>query len=104
MALTTKNKTISDRTWAGQQSWNRQIIESIGDKKMRFTIKVDAYDFQSSAKAELWKDDGWREVHRIPGQQMKTCKNVSYVARDVKPSSFDGDLAELRSVSMGVLL
>jgi hypothetical protein len=99
-----KPQVISDRTWAGQQSWNRQVIENVNGMKMRFTIKVDAYDFQSSAKAELWKEDGWREVHRIPGQQMRSCKSISYVARDVRPSAFDGDITELRSVSKGVLL
>lgn len=100
----TKANIISDRTWAGHQSWNRQVIENVSGMKMRFTIKVDAYDFQSSAKSELWKDGAWSEVHRIPGQELRSFKKISYVARDVKPESFDGDLTELRSVSKGILL
>ena len=98
-----KPKAISDRTWQGQQSWNREVIESIDKSKVRMTVKVDAYDFQSYAKAELWKESGWVQVHKIPGQQLRTMKLISYVARDVRPAAFQGDIDELRRVAMEVI-
>ena len=95
------SKPISDRTWQGQQSWNREVIERIGDRKVRLTVKVDAYDFQSYGKAELWSGEEWKQVHRIPGQELRT--KVSYVARDVKPAAFAADIVELRRVAEEVL-
>lgn len=99
----TKSKTISDRTWQGRQSWNRQIIEDIGDKKVRFTVQVDSHDFQSWARAELWSGEKWNVIHSIPGQQVRACKTVCYVDRVCAPSKFDADITELRSVSKLVL-
>lgn len=99
-----KNSVISDRTWAGHQSWNRQVIENVGGKRVRLTVKVDAYDFQSWGKAELWNGEQWHTVHTIPGQQLQSFKKTSYVSRDCQPSVFDADLTELRSVTKGVLL
>ena len=92
---------ISDRTWQGRQSWNREVIEKMGDDRIRYRIKVDAYDFQSYGIAEVWRNEGWRQVHKIPGQQLKT--KVSYVVPNVKPYQFDLDLEELRMVTKGVL-
>ena len=63
-----KNNVISDRTWQGHQSWNREVIENIGGKRVRLTVKVDAYDFQSWAKAELWSGDKWNTIHHIPAE------------------------------------
>lgn len=105
---TTKKKRpgvtlISERTWQGHQSWNREVIENIGGKRLRFTIKVDAYDFQSWGKAELWNGERWNEIHHIPGQKLRCMRMVSYVSRTCDPALFEGDIKELRSVAKGVL-
>ena len=99
-----KPNVVSDRTWQGHQSWNRELIENISGKRVRFTIKVDAYDFQSWAKAELWNGEKWNSVHHIPGQQVKAFGKVSYVSRTCAPSVFEPDINELRAVVKGVLL
>lgn len=99
-----KNNVISDRTWSGHQSWNREVIENVSGKRVRMTVKVDAYDFQSWAKAELWNGEKWHTVHMIPGQQVRAVKRVSYVQRTCTPTEFDADIDELRSVTKGVLL
>ena len=98
-----KSEAISDRTWQGQQSWNREIIENIEGRRVRLTVKVDAYDFQSYGRAELWNGSEWKKVHSIPGQQLSAFKKVSYVSRSCPPTSFDNDLNELRAVTKGVL-
>lgn len=102
MAAKTKPVVISDRTWQGRQSWNRELIESVGAERLRYTVKVDAHDFQSYAKVEVWKDKEWSTVHRIPGQQLKV--RVSYVTPIVSPVVFDHDIAELRKVATAVVL
>lgn len=99
-----KSNVISDRTWQGHQSWNREVIENIGGKRVRLTVKVDAYDFQSWAKAELWNGEKWNTIHHIPGQEIKSFGQVSYVSRSCDPKVFDKDLNELRSVAKGVML
>ena len=96
-------KPIADRTWQGQQSWNRQIIETIGDRKVRLTVKVDSYDFQSSAKAELWNGEKWHTIHHIPGQAVRAFKRISSAARTCDPAVFDDDVTELRTVARAVL-
>lgn len=94
---------VSDRTWKGQQSVNREVIEKWGERTLRFTIKVDSYDFQSYGKVEVWKDDAWSTVHKIPGQELKSFKKTSYVDRHVNIVAFKEDLDELRTVAMAVL-
>ncbi len=99
-----KGMMISDRTWKGHQSWNREVIENVGGRRIRFSIKVDSYDFQSWARAEVWNGDKWNVIHSIAGQEIKSFKKVSYVSRTCSPTVFDEDLKELRSVTNAVLL
>lgn len=98
-----KRSAISDRTWQGQQSWNREVIESEAGHRLRLTVKVDSYDFQSYAKAERWDGMKWHEVHRIPGQEVKARTTVSYVARSVSPNAFTADIDELRRVAIAIV-
>ena len=98
-----KGEVISDRTWNGDQSWYREIIESIDGTRLRFKVRVNAYDFQSYGKAQVWRDGKWHEVHTIPGQQLKSSKTVSYVDRHVRPNQFDDDIVELRRVAKAVI-
>lgn len=97
-----KLAAISDRVWQGRQSWNREVLEAVGTDRVRYTVRCDAYDFQSYATAEVWHADGWHEVHRIPGQAM--CSKISYVARQCPAHVFDADLAELRMVARAILV
>lgn len=102
MSFKAKTVTISDRTFKGHQSWNREIIEKIADSnKVRMVVKCDAYAVQSYATAEVWRADGWKQIHQIPGEVLAS--RVSYISRDVQPSAFDADIAELRRVALAVL-
>lgn len=96
-------RVISERVWYGRQSVNLERIVAIGDKRIRYRIEVDSYDFQSSAKAELWNGEKWHRVHFIPGPELATRKNVSYVTKGVTAKAFAGDLAELERVTRAVL-
>lgn len=96
-----KTSVISDRVWNNHQSWYREVIERVGDNKVRYTVRVNAYDFQSYAHAEAWLNGEWSKVHQIPGPELKT--GISYVEKDVDPKRFDKVLAELRSVTKAVL-
>lgn len=97
-----KPKTIVDRQWRGDQSWNRELIEDIGVARVRYTFKLDAYVVQSYARASVWSgvDGGWTILSTIPGELLKA--GGSYV-QDAKPSLFDADLAELRRIVTAVL-
>lgn len=93
---------ISDRTWRGQQSWNRErIMQTASGTRLRFYIHCDAYDFQSYGKVELWDGTKWHQIHHIPGQRLDT--KVSYVQRDVQPTAFNADMLELRRVAFAVI-
>lgn len=92
---------ISDRTWLSQQSWHRERIVKTGAYTIRYHVRCNAYDFQSYADAEVWRDNKWSQVHRIRGEQMRT--KAPYVRPDVTPDAFDEDLIELRRVAVAVL-
>ena len=98
-----KEMLITDRTWLGRQAWFRERIVATCGVRLRLKIRSDAYAFQSVANAEVWRDNegAWSHVHTIAGEQMKTI--ASYVNRDVKPSAFDEDIAELRRVALAIL-
>jgi hypothetical protein len=96
-----KPKVISERTWQGQQSWNREVIEQVGERRVRYRVKVDSYDFQSSATAELWVGTEWKNIHRIPGQELRL--PISYVDRGIKAAHFGPVMVELRRVAEAVL-
>lgn len=91
---------ISDFTWLSDQSWYRERIVERGGNRLRFSVRCNAYAFQSYAEVSVWRD-AWVKLHRIAGEQLKT--KASYVTPDVKPEAFDGDIAELRRVADGVL-
>jgi hypothetical protein len=93
-------RVISDRTWNGSQSWYRERIVEQGRVRLRYTVRCDAYVFQSYAEVKIWKGE-WISVYRIAGEQMRT--DVSYVDRAVKPQEFDADIAELRRVAIAIL-
>lgn len=99
----TAERVISERLWKGRQSVNLERIVAYGDKRVRYLIEIDAYDFQSSGRAELWNGEKWHRVHFIPGQQLRARHTVSYVHHDVKPGSFDADMAELRAIVRAVV-
>jgi hypothetical protein len=92
---------ISDRIWNSEQSWYRERIIAIGDQRIRFYLRCNAYKFQSYAEVELWRGSEWSQIHRIAGMAMAT--EASYADRTVKPSAFDADIAELRRVAGAVL-
>jgi hypothetical protein len=96
-----KIDTISDRTWQGSQSWNRERIETLNADRLRYVVKCDAYDFQSYAHVSVWRADGWQEIARISGPLMKT--RVSYVDRNVTCLAFNADITELNRVARMVL-
>ena len=98
-----KDTVISERVWNGSQSVNFERLVAIGDKRVRYRIKVDAYDFQSSAIAEIWNGERWNRIHVIPGEEVLTRKMVSYVTKGVTARAFAGDLAELERVVKAVL-
>ena len=47
-------------------------------KKVRIRIKSDAYEFQSYAVAEVWKDDEWNRVCDVHYSNMATEHGLIY--------------------------
>lgn len=94
---------IADRTWRGQQSWNRERIVEVGGSRLRYTVKVDSYAFQSYARVEKWNGDSWHVLHAIPGEQISTRNRISYVTSNVHADAFDDDITELRRVAHAVM-
>jgi len=79
MATKTQPYTIIDnKEYRGRQSRNLTRILKTGGHKLRITIKRDSYDFQSSAKIELWSEaEGkWNFVHSIPYAEMACVKST----------------------------
>lgn len=95
-------KTISKTYSKGQQSHNYQEILSADGKKLRISIKRDAYDFQSYARVEALGNDEikWNVIHSIPYTEIKMKK--SYVSQ-ASAADFADDRAELLRVAKALL-
>ncbi len=99
-----RGKIVSDRTYNHPQSWFREVVavdggERHGTTSLRYTVRYNAYRFQSSARVERWSGDNWEEVHRIPGEELQGYDRVSYVSKTADPAHFEDDLYELDRVA-----
>lgn len=90
--MATKEKK-TEKTWAGRQSWNYEAFWLVNGRKVRITIRVDAYRFQSWGRASVLnraKDD-WNVLATIPGEELAVFDAISYVSKDVSPHVFTTD-------------
>ena len=81
------------RVWKGHQSWNYRAIWTVRGKKVRVTIKVDSYDFQSYGRAEILSEtkDKWNVISSIPGEQLATYQKIGAYDRDITAEAFKED-------------
>ena len=87
----------TQRVWKGQQSWNYRAIWTVRDKKVRITIKVDSYAFQSYGRAEILNEtkDQWHSIASIPGEQSATYQKIGAYDRDITAAAFEEDERQL---------
>ena len=96
-----ESRTIEDRVWKrDDRAVCREVIEEAHGRKLRYYIKVDAYEFQSHAYAEvLGSGPQWMPLHHIPGELMNSYKMTSpYSSAPVRPRDFQEDLDTLQRV------
>lgn len=95
--MSEQKRTIIEagNTYKGRQSWNYREIYTQGPHKIRVSIKVDSYNFQSHAKVEVWHGAAWSIIHTIPYSNMASIKGVSYVDSICKVNAFAADRDEL---------
>ena len=64
----------------GRQDVTARRVLSLGDFKVRLTIKSDSYQFQSFARAEVWNPAtlSWNQVHSIHYAEMATPEGLCY--------------------------
>lgn len=80
-------KTLSTEVGLGRQDLNyKEIIEHKGHK-LRVSIKSDSYDFQSSAKVEVFDNMKWNHVDGIHFSQMKTPATLYVIPKGEKDLS-----------------
>ena len=103
---------VSDRTYNHSQSWWREVVAADGRRdgaavgeptKLRYTVRYDAYRFQSSGLVERWSGSSWETVHRIAGEQLEGYDRLSHVSKHADPAHFEDDLLELDRVAGMVL-
>lgn len=100
-----RGKVVSDRTYNQSKQRTRELVTDAGeDAKLRYTVRYDSIEYQSSATVQLWTARAWQEVHKIPGSQLIGRTEVSYVSKTVPPDAFVDDLIELDLVVAGVVL
>ncbi|QIN85467.1 hypothetical protein GBA63_22460 (plasmid) [Rubrobacter tropicus] len=106
-----RGEIVSDRTYNAHQSWWREVIAidhhdaagTNGRTNLRYTVRYNAYRFQSSGVVERWSGSSWEAVHRIAGEQLQGYDRVSYVSETCDPAVFEDDLLELDRVAGMVL-
>lgn len=78
-------------TYSGDQSWYFREIFTQNEHKVRVSIRVNSYDFQSHARVEVWHGMAWSVIHSIPHANMVSNKKVSYVQKNVGVTPFMDD-------------
>ena len=96
---------ISNQFTKNDQNVDLVIVEqhSESGKKVRYSICSNAYDFQSYARSETWTESGWKTVHSIMSNLMKTPHGLYAQCRRTELRWFDDDLQELRRVTQAIL-
>lgn len=51
--------------------------------KFRVVIKRDSFEFQSYARVETWRADGWSVVHALRGEDPRVADLPTYTCRDL---------------------
>jgi hypothetical protein len=74
-------KPLSSVLSTQRQGVQLQRVYAIGEHRIRTTVYVDSYDFQSWAKAERWNGERWYEVATIPYGAMYSATKASYVKK-----------------------
>jgi len=80
MSKTTTN-ILEETINPGSRDVTARRILSLGDFKVRLTIKSDSYRSQSFAQAEVWNPAtlSWNQVHSLHYAEMKTQHQLIYL-------------------------
>lgn len=112
-AAPVRGTIVSDRTFNHSQSWWREVVSveteaggrTTADARtnLRYTVRYNAYRFQSSAIVERWSGERWEAVHRIAGEELEGWDRLSYTSKTADPARFEDDLLELDRVAGTIL-
>lgn len=102
-------RLISERCWLDDQSWYYELTLRYADprcggsRRLRVSIRRNAFDTQSYAKVQQWDGAQWQNVCSRHISECE-CKSVSYVDRDVKPEQFHEDATMLLNDAFLIVL
>lgn len=104
MAARPQMKPLDKANFYNQdQSWYMKQHFEYKGRKLRFIIKRNAYEAQSSAIVQIQDETtlGWLGLGSIPQQQMKAdaCYAYTDIARGCKMHTFIQDLETLREIA-----
>jgi len=95
-------KTISERCWCANQSWNYEHLFTVEGNSLRVSIRRNAYDAQSYARVARFDGSKWQPVaSRSIGEC--SCRGISYVSTDVECQSFLADATTLEEEAIAIL-
>ena len=100
--ITKVNPIISTKVFNESQSWHFVQIVKMGGHKLRVTIRRNAYDEQSFARAARWDGVQWHTVVSDPITAC-VCRTISYVDRAVLASAFAADAERLLAEAFEVV-
>jgi phage terminase large subunit len=106
MAKPKKTIIESGNTYDANQSWFYREIFKQGDFKLRVEIRVNAYDFQSHARIQVWNEANleWKPLHSIPHSKMESLKaGISYTQPTCSTYGFQADRNALIAMAEKIL-
>jgi hypothetical protein len=70
-------------------------------ERFRVVIKRDSYEFQSYARVEVWRRDGWTIVHALRGEDPCVANLPTHHTRDLEAAAeqFGGLVTDLIDVA-----
>lgn len=85
-----------------QGGWFFSGAYQLDGHRVRLTIIIDSYRFQSSARAERWSGSSWEQVVWIPGEALRDTLPHS-LATEVRQEELQPEIAELLTRAAAIL-
>ncbi len=74
-----KTKIHQSEVYWTRQSAHYTRVFTFGEHRLKISIKVDSYRFQSYAKLLRWNGEEWKTVSIVPYSKMKSFSELGHV-------------------------
>lgn len=95
-------RKLTQKIWKANQSWHYEALWQVNDRRIKISIRRNAFDEQNHCVAKMFDGDKWNGIASTPHSRMN-CNHLSYMQPNpptVKDFQTDEDilLAEVKMI------